>query len=354
MLRWWSGFGLGLLACSSPDGHLKSKAQPIIDGVPSELDSVVMIRDPAGLEPSCSGVQVAPGVVLTAQHCVTAEDGTLAEFRLVGFGDSEDTIEEIASTILIPFSDAPQATAVEQGADLALLMHDSAHAAITCIASEPPQDPTGLDVTLHGFGISDLVSAQSGSRLRGSGSVVEVEANTGRLIVRGDLACLGDSGGPVINRATDEIVGIMSEVSAPNNMPCSTGATFAIDLSRTDLAEFLMRHSPEAFCARTPTGGEGGFGGNADVVPRVGGGNGEDAEQGTGGQKSVDIDEGSSVNRLPREAGCGCQLPGHSGTTSHKFKGATALALALVSLNRRRRCRMMLRLPRSLKGRIGP
>ena len=168
----------------------------------------------------CTGVLVAPDVMLTAGHCV--RDG--ANMRplssmSVGTGDAvcTDGSVNVARVFVHSGFQDDRGNAPDQGAassgDLALVQLSGPvpNASVASLGHAIPGTASG-DVTLTGF--------SGGMQRCGDATVIDARAS-GVLEIEGTLgpngrvtACVGDSGGPVYQRGTNLVVGINSRVQS--------------------------------------------------------------------------------------------------------------------------------------------
>jgi hypothetical protein len=187
-------------------------------GVPeAQLSAIVQVIDQAkeldAGGPLCSGVFVAPSWVLTAGHCLQIDSMAVV---VSGPGGESETLPVIGS-------------AASDDADVALLNVGSASAAdassdggaiaMSPIPSATSDGPTlvyGDPVEIAGYGLTQ--SGGVGSLHFVVESVVEIDSST--MTVSGfgaSGACLGDSGGPLLVRASDGsvvVAGVLSEGSS--------------------------------------------------------------------------------------------------------------------------------------------
>jgi secreted trypsin-like serine protease len=177
----------------------------------------------------CSGVLIAPDVVLTAAHCVAEQ----AKYRVVGLNRSSRTrsVKALAASMHPDF--VPGTTPRNQpGIDLALLLMEQplGDDFTPLDVSQTSAIDEGERVTLLGFGLS-RENAKSTARTLRQTSLLAVGmlqvANRVQIVVdpvslgetSGAGACRGDSGGPVLRGSYPSytLVGIVSWSSGPLN-----------------------------------------------------------------------------------------------------------------------------------------
>jgi len=233
----------GVPACSS-SGEDATSSEEIYGGirdddVASSPSPVVALR--IAKTEICSGILVAPNVVLTARHCVSKsetdtvvcdEEGRALSGRLTGDLPPADIAVYVGTTPA--FGDKPVAVAKEIftpeesvvcNADLALVVLDVSLAKITPVAVRLGAPPR-LNETIRavGYGKNDG-KAPIGTRFRRDRVPVlavgkAVTASNTRLGPRefevGRSVCDGDSGGPAISELTGAVVGVVSRGGACN------------------------------------------------------------------------------------------------------------------------------------------
>jgi S1-C subfamily serine protease len=183
----------------------------------------------------CSGVAIAPDLVLTAAHCVLAN----GRYRLLAVEGRRSVVKDVASVAphpqFSPRADAP---------DLALVK----------LASPPPPNLTpaafsdrrtppsvGDRFIVAGFGVAVQGDRKTAGRLRTATLVATDRPSSQQLSLvdprkLGESAglgvCNGDSGGPVFDEQDRSLVGIISWSSRTDGEPVCGFVSGVIPLAR--------------------------------------------------------------------------------------------------------------------------
>ncbi len=197
----------------------QSPPQSIIDGAISVSDSAVVaiggrrIGCGDALAPHCSGVLVAPRVVVTAAHCVS--DPRLGSDLEILFAPSvEDARAEVVGV---------SSVAIHPGYDGQV--HDIALAILDRVASVAPlplpslwrdDELMGAQVRVVGFGKRSIGDEDIGTRQSGTARIDEVSAASFRIVADPAMTCHGDSGGPALMEVNGSavLVGITAKGDA--------------------------------------------------------------------------------------------------------------------------------------------
>jgi secreted trypsin-like serine protease len=183
----------------------------------------------------CTGVAVAPDLVLTAAHCVL----TNGKYRLVVFDGRRPAVKDIASVAphpqFSPRADAP---------DLALVKLAAAPAPnlAPAVFSERRTPPTvGDRFIVAGFGVAVQGDRKTAGKLRAVTLVATDRPSSQQLSLvdpqkLGETAglgvCNGDSGGPVFDARDHALIGIVSWTGRADGEPACGFVSGVIPLAR--------------------------------------------------------------------------------------------------------------------------
>lgn len=208
---------------------------------------------------ACSGVLVAPDVVLTAGHCGFGLDHVLVGTADLGEGGVEIGITrtEVHPEPYTSF-------------DVAVLLLDaSAPVAPRAIARDCVIDGylgVGADVAIVGFGATDAWASEWTDQLQQAFTTVRDPACSdldagcnadvspgGELIAGGDGidSCSGDSGGPLYLQTPDGdlLLGLTSRAVVPADAPCGGGGIYVrADAVADWVEEVIGRELPRPDC----------------------------------------------------------------------------------------------------------
>lgn len=206
---------LALCAC-------QSRPQPPERGSSDPAVVLVLVTSSDGEEGRCTGVVIAPHLVLTAAHCLSRQTvGSHPKITLFLGGDYDDPVRarraahrvEVAATAYDPAFDA---NVLPAGHDVGLVMARTPLGVAPLGVSTTPLPARVDGARLVGYGITNPDAEEPAGGVRRALQVRVRHAST-RFIELDDTAgraCAGDSGGPVLARpgdgAQEVVVGIVS------------------------------------------------------------------------------------------------------------------------------------------------
>jgi hypothetical protein len=224
------------LAVTSPAAALVGGASP----APEDAGRVVVML--TGTHGSfCSGVTLAPTLVLTAAHCVLPGAGyKLVEFDSMGGPHLKDIVQIVRH----PDFDATAAQRHRVTADMALLkLSGPARTAAALLAPASATIATGDRLVVAGYGVAVRGDGRTGGTVRAA--TLTVTGKPGSLQIRladpttngqrpGLGACSGDSGAPVFRDIGGllAVVGVVSWSTGPASSDGCGGLTGVTPLTR--------------------------------------------------------------------------------------------------------------------------
>jgi MYXO-CTERM domain-containing protein len=303
--------------------------EAVINGSPDTTHgSVVSIAtslDASSVPELCTGTIIAPRVVLTAGHCTL---GQYPSALIVGLGPNAlypTSTLAVAAVVTYPGFSGSEGD-IEAGLDLGVLVlaEDAAVASVPLYAGSSSA-LVGTSLDLVGYGLSDASDDDTrGTRREGS---VVVGGACSALLAFGDAtsnACHGDSGGPLLVRASDGSESIAGVVSFGDDLHCAT-PSFAVRVDRYAawIASVIAGADDAGSCDSCPSG--------ATDCAAI-----EDAGGAPVDASIEDAGEDASSRVASTSGGGGCSV-GDEPSQGGWLELATLIALALAGRVRTRR-----------------
>lgn len=220
MKRLGIALALCMLGCATtkPETTLRPASQPSVEidpfgpftfAIASPEDAIVRVMAPTA---TCSGTLVEDDLVLTAHHCVV-QRGTKGEFTKTDL-DAKDLSVELGGdylpwgTVGVKDVVAPPCGQGGGEGDIAVLVLDRKLVGISPMTARLDEAPrSGEIVDPAGFGRCALSPDGIHRSVRTGGAIQEVRNGSLSLVAS---ICPGDSGGPVFERGTRRVVGVVS------------------------------------------------------------------------------------------------------------------------------------------------
>jgi hypothetical protein len=216
-------------------------AHTMVGGAPEDASGSGAVLIVGSRGNSCTGVALAPALVLTAAHCVLPG----ADYKIVQFDAARrPVLKDVVQVLQHPQFSLQSLLAHRATADLAILrvaepLPETVVPAMMA-DQETPVLP-GERFIVSGYGVTVRGDGRSGGRLRSA--TLEATGRPGALQLRlqdpetrnalpGLGACTGDSGAPVIDARTRALVGVVSWSTGPNNAGGCGGLTGVTPLAR--------------------------------------------------------------------------------------------------------------------------
>jgi len=221
--------GLALLL-ASPAYAIVGGAVPSAEGIGRSVITIVGSRGNF-----CTGVLIAPKLVLTAAHCV--QPG--AVYKIVEYGaNNQPQLQDVKNIGVHPAFDMRAMTTHRATADVALLQLEAPPKGKNAAQLGVPQLPivAGSRFTIAGIGVSIRGEGHSGGTIRVADLAATGKPGTlqirladplGQGLREGLGACTGDCGGPVFEdrQGAAVTIGVISWSTGPNGSAGCGGLT---------------------------------------------------------------------------------------------------------------------------------
>ena len=219
--------GLGGLVCAL--ALAAERAAAVVagrEGGPLSGSTLMVLNARGGV---CTGIVLAPRVVLTAAHC--AAGGT--ELRIHWKDGDEPVLLAPAAVALHPEFRANAVAARQRSVDLALLRLaqplPGRFVPASLVDGVPPR--SGAPVVLAGYGVSREGEARSTGVYRSATLSVVEPYGPGKILLwaadaagagkrSGPGACQGDSGGPMMTGDGQGVIAVTSWSTGPSGRSC--------------------------------------------------------------------------------------------------------------------------------------
>ncbi len=302
--------GLSSAGCGSPAPlELGQVSQAIIGGVTDDADmSVVYIVAKASAGTGfCSGVVVAPRVVLTAAHCSYAD----AAYTIFLGADYNDAAARAAVENFVEVTENhphPKWDTKSNMSDIGVLITAAPIPRPAAPLGREPlaNDDVGRAIRIVGFGQTQGASKARGRRMEGNNTIAGFDKTL--FTVEGTPnICLFDSGGPTFmtRDGVDVVIGIHSTVESKD----CTGE--GRDVRVDPLVAFVDEHiKATAVTVGADAGEVGAAHEGSSVSPNAA------TAPGTGASS-----EGCAIGDVPRSspwAACGCGLVAFAGVMARR------------------------------------
>jgi secreted trypsin-like serine protease len=212
----------------TPAHAIVGGAAPATEGA---FRSVVTIVGSRGN--SCSGVLIAPDLVLSVAHCV----GPGADYKIVEYGkDRQPTLRDVKRVAAHPGFDMKTMLAHRATADVSLLQLATRKANPSAIGVPSAPLAAGNRFTIAGIGVTVRGNGKSAGVVRSAD--LAATGHPGTLQIRlvdpatngvsaGLGACTGDSGGPVFEdqQGRQVVIGVVDWSTGPNGSDGCGGLT---------------------------------------------------------------------------------------------------------------------------------
>ena len=172
----------------------------------------------------CSGVVIAPGIVLTAAHCIADKANMKLHFR---DASGQPVLLAVADVAVHPGFVANAKETRVKTIDLALIRSAVPLPFTPAVLDDSGVVDIGTSYTLSGFGLAREGEGTSGGTLRNG--ALEARAPVSKVLLwakdrgnSGTGACTGDSGAPIFDAAGAKIVAITNWADGKGRALCGS------------------------------------------------------------------------------------------------------------------------------------
>ena len=199
---------------------------PSTEGGPLSAHVLMILKRQANAAGFCSGVVIAPDVVLTAAHCVSDKGNLKVHFRDAA---GQPVLLEVAAVAVHPGYHADAQKSRVRTVDLALVKSAAPLPAqfVPAQLDEAGIWTPGQGFVLAGFGLSREGDGKTGGTLRLG--ALEARAPVSKLLLwtkdagnSGTGACTGDSGAPIFDAGRSRVVAITAWADGAGKALCGS------------------------------------------------------------------------------------------------------------------------------------